>query len=243
MVLRLAELGGDGQVVGALHGGGIASQGAAAVAGVHAVKGALAGLLQVVHVQTAVHRGVFAGRLVADVLVAVLNADEEPADAAAEGLEDIPQVDGVPQGSHAEEATHARAVLVYTRRIGGVQVRVGVEGARGVVGVRAPGEGPQVEDGEEGHLEAEEQRRNADLDIGIGERRVGFDDVQGTGPNADGEALPERQEDDQLDGQDFEERSVRSKSVLELDVKLDDAIHGDEDGHRFNHENLGQNAG
>jgi hypothetical protein len=199
-----AELTRDGKVVGRLGTG---------------VRGAAG---EVVERQLAV-----GGVVVADVVVAALDADEEPADAAAEGLDDVPDVDGIPDGKQAERAAGAGIVLVLLGPLDGARgaVRNGVEGWLGVVEVGAVGEGPEVEDGEEGHLEAQEEGRNADFEVWVGEDLVLVDDVEGGGAEGDGRGLPEGEEDDQLDGKNFQERAVVGEGFAELDVELDNTVH------------------
>ena len=60
----------------------------------------------------------------------------------------------------------------------------------------------------------------------------------GRSEDADQEGLPEGEEDDQLDGKHLKERTVVGEVKSELDVKLDQTVHGD--GHRgtFKDENL-----
>jgi len=63
---------------------------------------------------------------------------------------------------------------------------------------------------EASHLDAEHEGGDADLQTGVGEVFGGFKDVLGD-EDADGEDLPEGEEDDEFDGEDFEEGFVWSK--------------------------------
>lgn len=170
-------------------------------------------------------------RAVADVLLAVLDADEQPAHAAAHGLDQVPRVHGVYQGADAHRTAARGLVLVLDRGAAADEIRRGVE-RRGRAGDVGPeGKGPEVEEGEEGHLDADEQAGDADLEVALGQLRAGLHG--GDGRRADGEQhrLPQHKEDDQLDGQDLAEELVLGQGVLQLDVDLDDAHHGNGDGH------------
>lgn len=183
----------------------------AAVRGVYAVPTALLPRgPQVRHADGALAGAVLAkGRVVARVLVSVLDADEEPPDTATEGLDNVPQVHGVPQGLDADEAPRAGDVLVLPGLLAiVVWVRYGVECRLGGVEVGPVGESPEVEDGEDGHLEAEQERGDADFKVRVGEHLVGVDDVEGRRADTDGGGLPEGEEDDELDGEDLEEGGV-----------------------------------
>ena len=47
--------------------------------------------------------------------------------------------------------------------------------------------------------------------------------------------MPEREEDDEFDGCDFQEGPVFGEIFFELDVKLDETVHGDGDATAFDH--------
>jgi hypothetical protein len=46
--------------------------------------------------------------------------------------------------------------------------------------------------------------------------------------------LPKRQEDDEFDAQQLEKRPMWSEVILQVAIKLDEAIHGNGDGSRVN---------
>ena len=55
-------------------------------------------------------------------------------------------------------------------------------------------------------------------------------DGASAGEERDQEGLPETQKDDEFDGRDLEKRFVLSDVVLDLDIELDKAVHGNRDG-------------
>ena len=50
--------------------------------------------------------------------------------------------------------------------------------------------------------------------------------------------MPEGEEDDEFDGEDFHEGSVFGDVVPDLDVELDETVHGDADAEAFDTSNL-----
>ena len=88
-----------------------------------------------------------------------------------------------------------------------------------------------MQDGEDGHLHAQQQARDADLDVRRADARARLDDVQRCQDrNSDG--LPKGQEDNELDGDELEKGGVRRDVGLDLEVKGEEAVHGggDADG-------------
>lgn len=226
-VLALVGAGADRSLLG--HG-----------AGAVGVVGGTAGLVlvEVVHVV-----GVLAA--VAYVLLAAADTAEEPADAAAKGLDKIPDVEGVKDGSKAHEAALARLELVGDGRVAAL-VQVGarvVAGGGAVAGVGLVGKGPDVQERKGGHLDAEEQGGNADLDVGVGEDLVGVDNVEGRGADGNGRGLPEGEEDDELDGDNLDEEFLVGEGFLELNVELNEAEHGNGDGDGVEDNDLGGQLG
>jgi len=71
--------------------------------------------------------------------------------------------------------------------------------------------------------------------------RGGFDGSRG-GEKGNQDGLPERKEDDEFDGGDFEEGLVLAEIVFHLDVKLDEAVHGYADADALNDHYLGVSA-
>ena len=115
-----------------------------------------------------------------------------------------------------------------------------------------PGEGEEMQDAEDGHFNAEKEGRNADFDVRGGDVGGGFDSAGGSeegesdldghermpghgmGKLGGTHRLPEGEEDDEFNGDDFDERSVFSEINAELDVELDQADHGDGNTDTFN---------
>jgi len=91
------------------------------------------------------------GFLVAWVVEAAAGANEQPAEAAGAGFDDVKWVPGVYVGFEAEEAA---AVLHFWA-------------GRPFVDVWPPGEGEDVEDGENSHFDAEECAWDADFDVWV----------------------------------------------------------------------------
>lgn len=65
-----------------------------------------------------------------------------------------------------------------------------------------------MQDGEDGHFDAEEHGWNTDFEIWVGENFVGVDDFERRCADGDGQRLPKGQENDKLDGQDLDEKLV-----------------------------------
>jgi len=112
--------------------------------------------------------GVRAGRevgLVADISFAVFAADEEPAEAAADGFDKVPGVEGIEEGLDAEAAAFVGFAGAVEAKIGGGG---GGEGVGLVVqGVYFPWVGPEMEDTEEGHFNTEQHGGNADSQVWV----------------------------------------------------------------------------
>lgn len=92
---------------------------------------------------------------VAWVVVALLDAHKEPADAATECLDHVPKIDGVDEGFDAHWSSLGFASFVFARRLarGRISHRVkGLFGARDIGRIR---ESPEMENGKEGHLDAQ----------------------------------------------------------------------------------------
>lgn len=201
-----AELGCDGEVICALCGGGretahaeVGCADLVEAAGLLVVvvrNWAVAVIAQVVHVDAHGDGGlaVLAGGLVAYVLFAVLNPNKKPAHAAPERLDHVPDVGRVPEGLDAHEAACLGLMLVLARW----HARESGDGVKcrfGVVGIGAVGEGPEVENGEESHLEAKEEGRYANLQVWVGDHLGGMDDLECGGADTDGCCLPEGEKD------------------------------------------------
>ena len=180
-----------------------------------------------------VARSAFGGVLVGDVLLADAAADKEPAETAADGFDKIPRVEGVHEGSRAEGAALIRGFGVREEARGGFG---GYDGGTADV-VWLPGKGPEVEDAKESHFDAKEEGGDADFDVGLGDAGGSFDGAGG-GKEGDYDGLPEGEEDDELDGGDFEEGLVFAEVVFELDIELDQAVHCYANAASFNDHHL-----
>lgn len=95
-----------------------------------------------------------------------------------------------------------------------------------------------MQDGEDGHFNAEQKGRNAHLEIRIGENVTGLDDVESRCADGNGRGLPKGQEDDELNGEDLQKETVLGKRLRKLNVKLNEAVHGNGDGNGIDHKNL-----
>lgn len=96
-----------------------------------------------------------------------------------------------------------------------------------------------MEEGEDGHLDAEKQGWDADFQIGVSDFARRLDYIQCCrGEDTDQEGLPEGEEDHQLDGDNFQERMVGGEIHSKLDVELDEAVHGHCDRGTLNDEDL-----
>ena len=181
-----------------------------------------------------VARSAFGGRvLIGDVLLASAAADEEPAETAADGFDKVPRIEGVHEGSQAEGAALVRGFGVRQEARSGFG---GYDGGAADV-VWSPGKGPEVKDAKKSHFDAKEEGGDADFDVGLGDAGGGFDGAGG-GEEGDYDSLPEGEEDDELDGGDFEEGLVFAEVVFELDVELDQAVHCYTNATSFNDHHL-----
>lgn len=85
-----------------------------------------------------------------------------------------------------------------------------------------------MKDGEESHLNAEKHRRNGDLDIGGSDGGICLDCTR-TRQKRDDDGLPETEEDDQFDSNNLQNGFMLSYVLFDLEVKLNDAVHGHTD--------------
>lgn len=162
----------------------------------HGIVGAPILVMEVVHVEVI---------LVAGIVLALLHPAEQPAHAAPKGLDKVPGVQCVPDGGEAEEASAGRVLGVFKIGLALGDVGTWVEAGFRAGAVLGVGEGPEVEDGEDGHLETEEEGGDSDLEVGVGEIFVGVDQIEGRGSEGNGDGLPKGQEDHKFNGQNFGE--------------------------------------
>lgn len=182
-------------------------------------------LIEIVHVVSVL-------TAVADIFLASTDATEEPANTAAKSLDKVPNIHGIPDGSKTHDAA-----LVVLKLIGNslvvafTQVRAWIKAMLGaVLGVGLVRKCPEMEQSKGGHLNAEQEGGDANLDVGIGEYLVGVDNVQGRGTDGNGRSLPKGEKDDELDGNNFDEELLVFEGLFELNVDLNQAEHGNSNG-------------
>ncbi len=171
--------------------------------------------------------GVFPRHVVTRIGVAVFVTLDQPPGPSSCRLQHVPTVEGVPEGldPHKTPLVRKRLCLLTRDRLG--------QGLLGPLSIGLPAESPEVENGKDGHLNAQQQRGNADLDVGSLDRLGRLDDARARQEGDEGR-LPETQEDDQLDGGDLQQGLVSADILPDLNVKLDQAIHGDGNCNGFN---------
>ena len=136
---------------------------------------------------------------VADVLMAVSAANIGPAKGAGNVFDNVPRIEGFSESTEAETATLICGLGVRKKSRGGF----GGDDRGAFDIVWLPRKGPEMKDGEDGHFDAKEHGRYANLDIRGLNCLAGFNGTGG-GEKGDKECLPEREEDDELDSGDFE---------------------------------------
>ena len=115
--------------------------------------------------------------------MARLSAYKEPAEPACAGFDKVPGVEGAGEGAPAERAADVVGFTGEAGAVGVEGVEVHVVGGDGVGSL--PGEGEDVEEGEQGHFDAEEEGGDADFDVGVGEVLRGFEGPRGGGEEGD----------------------------------------------------------
>lgn len=209
------------------------------VAGTHGIVGAWPVGFQLVGADFAEADGVVAAEAVAYILLTATDSAKQPANTAAEGLDDVPDIHGVKDGREADQAARLGLALVFNRGAAAlVEVRARVVYGGRVLFVWRVGESPEVQQRKGSHFYAEEQRGDADFDVWVGEDLVGVHNVEGRGADGNGRGLPEGEEDDELDGDDFDEKFVLGDGFAELNVHLDKTEHGNCDGNGVDDDNL-----
>jgi hypothetical protein len=116
---------------------------------------------------------VLRGTLVRNILHSRLPALEEPPEPSANVLYQVPRVEGVHEGFGAKGAALVRSFRVEVHAWGGF----GGDYFRAPDVVDAPGEGPEVEDAEDGHLNAKEEGGDADFYVGSLDFGGGLEDA------------------------------------------------------------------
>lgn len=175
--------------------------------------------------------------LIAAVLAAMLDSHEQPSHAATKGLDDVPQIQCVPKGLDAEFAARRWDMDIFLAACH-TRVRRRVIDDGRILSVRFPRIREDMEDREEEHFEAEQHCGDAGRDVGVLQLGRGREDVELRCRQRNGRRLPEAKKDDALDGKHLEEGLVISKLSLQLDVELDDAVHGNRDCHTVDDQTL-----
>jgi len=108
--------------------------------------------------------------LVANIFVALLAANEDPSHGSSKRFDHVPEIECFPEGMETQA----------TALVGGLGRRVawctfGGYESRSLDVVDSPGEGPQVQDAEDGHFNAEKHGGDADFDVGHLKLLGGFD--------------------------------------------------------------------
>jgi len=92
-----------------------------------------------------------------------------------------------------------------------------------------------VEDSKDRHFNAKKHRRDANLDVGSPNFR-GLLDGTSARQERDEKRLPETEENDEFDRENLEQRLMLLNVDSELDIELDDAVHGYSDGDCFDYQ-------
>lgn len=95
-----------------------------------------------------------------------------------------------------------------------------------------------MQNSKDSHLEAEKERRDADLEVRVGQNLVGLYNAQRGCAHRDGSGLPKRQENHEFDSQDLQEGSMLGQGFLHLYVELNETEHSNSYGQRFYDEDL-----
>ena len=96
-----------------------------------------------------------------------------------------------------------------------------------------------MQERKDGHLNTNEEGRNSSLQIWVRQFARSFDDTKSRGgEDTEQETLPEREENHQFDGRNLQEWAVVSNIFSQLDIELNQAVHGDCNCHALNEENL-----
>lgn len=170
--------------------------------------------------------------------MALLNANEEPANATAKRFDHVPKIQGIKDSQKTQWSSFRGAALVFSASQSQGWVRRWVVTWFGAGNIWLVGEGPDMQNSKDGHLEAEKERRDADLEVRVGQNLVGLYNAQRGCAHGDGSGLPERQENDQFDSQDLQEGSMLGQGFLHLYVELNQTEHGNSHGQRLDNEDL-----
>lgn len=179
--------------------------------------------------------------VIARVVLAVLDAAEEPAHTTAKGLDVIPGIGRVNESPESQRSTRRRAVRILPggEQIGLPLVGVGIVRPLGAGHVRRVRVGPKMQDRKDDHLDAEQRGGNGDFDVRVRDDRVRFEDLESLARrNRNGGNLPKGEEDNELNGKNLQKQSLAVEGHLELNVALNNAVHGDEDGNAVDRQYL-----
>lgn len=166
-------------------------------------------------------------------MVPVLPPVEDPSCCSSNRFDHVPRIHRINYCLYPQ-----KAALVHLRRLAWDRVRHVLLRSQGV---RLPRKSPQVKDCKEGHLDAQQHRGDSNFDVRRLELIAGGD---GTcrGKESDSNRLPKAEKDHQLNCSDLEKRLVLGNISFDLNVELNETVHGDRDGARFdeNDPNVGE---
>ncbi|KAL9001685.1 MAG: hypothetical protein Q9180_010013, partial [Flavoplaca navasiana] len=104
--------------------------------------------------------------------------------------------------------------------------------------VHLPGKGEEVEGGEDGHFDTQKKRRDTNSEIRALQALGGLNGATG-GQERDEDGLPEREEDDKFNSSNLEQGTMLGQVFFELNVELNEAVHGYSDAGGLDQHYLG----
>ena len=113
--------------------------------------------------------------LVTNILLPTPATNSEPPEPATNGFDEVPGVEDIQHGVYPKGTAAVRSFWVGEVTRGGF----GSDYLGAADVVHFPGEGPEMEDGEDGHFDTEEEGGDADFDVRVGNAGGGFDGAGG----------------------------------------------------------------